>query len=330
MAKLARKKGSTSQIYLVTILDSASTTGAGKTGLAYNTPGLLCRYISSASTLSAAITLEDITTLGTYTAPTSNAHIRFKEVSSADPSKGLYELQVHNDWMNLAGGNLVVMLAGAAGMAPVMLEIDLQADANVTHIQGDAQSATDLKDFVDAGYDPATNKVEGVKLVDTTTTNTDMVAAAPTVAAIRTEMDASSAKLASIEGHCTAIKGGTFNGTTDSLEAIRDRGDAAWLTATGFSTHAAADVWAVGARALTDKAGFELSTGGVDAVWDEVVEGGLTARQLVKVMAAALAGKAAGGGTTTVTVTGVDGVTTRITATVDANGNRSAVTINGA
>lgn len=43
----------------------------------------------------------------------------------------------------------------------------------------------------------------------------------------------------------------TFDQTTDSLEAIRDRGDAAWLTAAGFSTHSAADVWAVGTRTLT-------------------------------------------------------------------------------
>jgi len=58
----------------------------------------------------------------------------------------------------------------------------LQVD--VTQIGGDTQSATDLKDFADAGYDPSTNKVEGVKLVDTTTTNTDMVAEAPTAAAV--------------------------------------------------------------------------------------------------------------------------------------------------
>ncbi len=48
----------------------------------------------------------------------------------------------------------------------------LQAD--VTQIGGVAQSATDLKDFADAGYDPATNKVQGVVLVDATTANTDM------------------------------------------------------------------------------------------------------------------------------------------------------------
>jgi hypothetical protein len=45
-------------------------------------------------------------------------------------------------------------------------------NADVTQIGGVAQSATDLKDFADAGYDPATNKVQGVVLVDTVTTLT--------------------------------------------------------------------------------------------------------------------------------------------------------------
>ena len=40
----------------------------------------------------------------------------------------------------------------------------------------------------------------------------------------------------------TNMSGATFNTTTDSLEAIRNQGDAAWITATGFSTHSAADV----------------------------------------------------------------------------------------
>ena len=45
-------------------------------------------------------------------------------------------------------------------------------DVSLVQVAGDAQSATDLKDFADAGYDPATNKVEGVKLADTLTTYT--------------------------------------------------------------------------------------------------------------------------------------------------------------
>lgn len=35
---------------------------------------------------------------------------------------------------------------------------------------------------------------------------------------------------------------GSFANTTDSVEAMRDRGDTNWTTATGFSTHSAADV----------------------------------------------------------------------------------------
>jgi hypothetical protein len=49
--------------------------------------------------------------------------------------------------------------------------------------------------------------------------------------------------LDSVLGHI--VDGGgtnTFDRTTDSLEVLRDRGDAAWITATGFSTHSAADV----------------------------------------------------------------------------------------
>jgi hypothetical protein len=37
---------------------------------------------------------------------------------------------------------------------------------NVTELAGNAQSATDLRDFADTGYDPATHKVEGLKLAD--------------------------------------------------------------------------------------------------------------------------------------------------------------------
>lgn len=46
--------------------------------------------------------------------------------------------------------------------------------ADVEAIGSSAQSATDLKDFADTGYNPATHKVAGVVLTDTTTTNTDM------------------------------------------------------------------------------------------------------------------------------------------------------------
>jgi hypothetical protein len=57
------------------------------------------------------------------------------------------------------------------------------------------------------------------------------------------------------ELRATGAGSGTYDETTDSTQALRDRGDAAWTTATGFSTHSAADaataVWAAGTRTLT-------------------------------------------------------------------------------
>ena len=53
-------------------------------------------------------------------------------------------------------------------------DVSATLSVNTQRLGGVEQSLTDLKHFADSGYDPATSKVNGVKLVDTTTTNTDM------------------------------------------------------------------------------------------------------------------------------------------------------------
>lgn len=63
-----------------------------------------------------------------------------------------------------------------------------------------------------------------------------------------------------------------------------------------------------------------------DAVHDEVVEGTTTLRQSIRLANAALGGKASGLDTTTVAYRDLADSKDRFTATVDANGNRSAVT----
>jgi hypothetical protein len=73
--------------------------------------------------------------------------------------------------------------------------------------------------------------------------------------------------------------------------------------------------------------GAALSASGIDAILDEVVVGTYTMRQLLAVMGAALAGKVTGGGTTAITFRGINDASDVIVATVDANGNRSAVTV---
>jgi len=47
-------------------------------------------------------------------------------------------------------------------------------DVSITEIKGVSQSASDLKDFADAGYNPSTHKVNGVVLADGCTSNSDM------------------------------------------------------------------------------------------------------------------------------------------------------------
>lgn len=60
------------------------------------------------------------------------------------------------------------------------------------------------------------------------------------------------------------------------------------------------------------------------------VEAGKTVRQGLRLMLAALAGKVSGADTTTVKIRDTNDTVDRITATVDANGNRSALTLNTA
>jgi hypothetical protein len=96
---------------------------------------------------SLALTTSDTDTVGT-------AQITIDDTVNSMPPK---ELTVIEEAVYDA-----LYAASATGLLP----------ANVTQIGGDSQSATDLKDFADAGYDPSTNKVQGVVLVDTLTTYT--------------------------------------------------------------------------------------------------------------------------------------------------------------
>ena len=65
-----------------------------------------------------------------------------------------------------------------------------------------------------------------------------------------------------------------------------------------------------------------------DAMLDRTdgIESGVTLRLTLRRMAAIVAGKVSGAGSGTETFVGLDGTTTRVVATVDASGNRSAMT----
>lgn len=71
----------------------------------------------------------------------------------------------------VSGVSVVGSVVGSFSIENRFQEVDL------VKIGASAQSATDLKDFADDGYDPSTNKVQGVVLTDTTTTVTNQVTA---------------------------------------------------------------------------------------------------------------------------------------------------------
>ncbi len=104
---------------------------------------------------------------------THDANGRYYAVLDATDSDTLGNLEIN---VHVAGALSVrreFMVVPANVYDSLILGTDTLT-ADLTQIDGVAQSATDLKDFADAGYDPATNKVQGVVLVDTSTTLTNL------------------------------------------------------------------------------------------------------------------------------------------------------------
>lgn len=100
--------------------------------------------------------------------------------------------------------------------------------------------------------------------------------------------------------------------------ALTGLGTAEGSTATGIG-EAAADLVVTGTGLTTANVG--------DAVWAYIIENGMTAEEVMRILLAVNAGKSDGGGSTTITFRDQADTKDRITATVDASGNRSALSL---
>lgn len=118
--------------------------------------------------------------------------------------------------------------------------------ADIYALGGDSQSLTDLKHLADSGYDPATGKIEGVKLVDTTTENTDMRgtdnASTLNAAGVRTAVGLASANLDTQLGDiptnaelATAL-GGADDAVLAAIAALNNLSQANIRTAIGLGS----------------------------------------------------------------------------------------------
>ena len=130
--KLLRKVGVTSEIWQIFIADSSSTTGAGLTGLVFNSAGLTAYYHRDTDTTATAITLVTMT-VGTFTSS------GFKEIDATN-MPGWYQFCPPNAALASGAKSCAFHLKGATNMAPLPIEVDLQGDVNVTHWLGTAAS----------------------------------------------------------------------------------------------------------------------------------------------------------------------------------------------
>lgn len=118
MAKLfVQAQATSNRSEYVFVQDSASTTGGGKTGIAFNAAGFTAYYVRPGASAT-AITLATQTVTGAWSSG------GWVEVD-ATHLPGIYRFDIPNAVFATGVDHAVVMLKGASGMAPVSLEYQL-------------------------------------------------------------------------------------------------------------------------------------------------------------------------------------------------------------
>lgn len=131
--KLIRKVGSTSEIWQIFVADSSSTTGAGLPGLVFNTSSLTAYYHRDTDTTATAISLVTMT-VGTFTSS------GLKEIDATN-MPGWYQFCPPNAALASGAKSCSFHLKGAANMAPLPIEVDLDAQVDVTFWNSTAVSS---------------------------------------------------------------------------------------------------------------------------------------------------------------------------------------------
>ncbi len=215
--KLSIQAGSTSQTVNVFIQDSSSNTGAGLTGLVFNTSGLTA-YYGLPKAASVQITLA---TLAAVTSAWSSGG--FKEIDATN-MPGWYRFDIPD--AALASGRFVsVHFQGAANMAPLPLEIELTGWNNQDATRGgmtalpnaNAEAAGGLYTRgTGAGQIKQTNNGE----IDSNTTHMNNVATTP-ITTIKAVQGLTTADVvASVTGAVGSVTGNVGGNVTGSVGSV--------------------------------------------------------------------------------------------------------------
>lgn len=245
MAKQIVRKGDTSRIEYIFIQDSSSTTGAGLTGLAFNSAGLSAYYVRTGGTATAI-------TLATQTAGGAFSSGGFVAVDGTN-MPGVYRLDIPDAVFATGVDKAVVMLKGATNMAQNVLEYQL--------VDFDPENATTLGlTNLDAAVSSrlASASITLASGAVTVGTNNDKTGYALTQA-----FPTNFSSLAITAGG--AVTAGTVSDKTgySLTQAFPTNFSVLSISATtglvDITQTAADKVWGTATRAITDKAGFSLA-----------------------------------------------------------------------
>lgn len=255
MAKHLVLKGDTSRIEYIFIQNSSLTTGAGLTGLAFNSASLTAYYVRTQGSAT-AITLATQTVTGAFSSG------GFVEVDATN-MPGVYRLDIPDACFATGVDKVVIMLKGATNMAPVTLEYQLVnfnpedgVRMGMTALPNAAADAAGGLPISDAGgLDMDSIKTDTAAiLVDTGTT-------------LQAELDGIQADTEDIQSRLpAALVGGRMD---SSVGAVAANAITAAAIADGAIDAATFAAGAIDAAALAADAGAEIA----DAVWDEVITG---------------------------------------------------------
>ncbi len=253
--KLLAKQGQTSNILQIFIRDSSSLTGAGLTGLLYSDGSLTAYYHQEDDTSATQINLVDMT-VGTFTSS------GFKEIDSAH-MPGWYQF-CPPDASFATAKNVAFHLKGATNMAPLPIECQM--------------ISADPYDAVRLGLTALPN------------------AAAEASGGLYTRGNGAGQINQPGNGmvDVNTIKwAGTTTTLTSGFPDVNMKTITAAIIAAGsFAANALDAVWATTARTITggtittvsDKTGYALSTGGVQAIWDALTSALSTSGSIGKLL----------------------------------------------
>lgn len=271
------KKGAVDVTLDMFVQNSSVTTGAGLTGLVFNSAGLTCYYRRGATGTATALTL------ATQTVGGAHADGGFVEIDATN-MPGMYRLDL-SDAIQAAGVPYVtLMLKGATNMAPVTIELQLvdvdfedtvrlgltalpnvasgSAGAIVTSGTGTAQLSTSAGLVTLAGVTHTGAVIPTVTAVTngvTVATNNDKTGYGLSAAAVQAIWDALTSALTTV--------GSIGKLLVDNINA----------TISSRSSHSAADVWASATRTITGTAAgvidaVSLATDAVNEIADGLLD----------------------------------------------------------